>query len=54
MLLLDQLLRELEIGIETFAICEVRPGSCLVLEEDKMATIHYVLSGNGIAGRRYP
>lgn len=49
MLLLDQLLRELEIGIETFAICEVRPGSCLVLEEDKMATIHYVLSGNGIA-----
>jgi len=48
-MLLDQLLGELDIGINTFAVCEVRPGSCLVLEDDKMATIHYVLSGNGTA-----
>ena len=37
MLLLDQLLGELDIGINTFAVCEVRPGSCLVLEDDEMA-----------------
>jgi AraC family transcriptional activator of mtrCDE len=49
MLLLDQLLGGLDIGVNTFAVCEVRRGSCLVLEDDKMATIHYVLSGNGTA-----
>lgn len=49
MLTLDQLVRELEVRVDTFAICEIRPGSGLVLKEDELATIHYVLSGNGKA-----
>lgn len=49
MMLLDQLLGELDIRVNTFAVCEVRPGSCLVLQDDETTTIHYVLSGNGIA-----
>jgi AraC-like DNA-binding protein len=49
MMLLDQLLGELDVEVDTFAVCEVRKGACLVLQEDVAAAIHYVLAGKGIA-----
>lgn len=49
MLLLDQLLDGLDVGVAPFAICEVRKGSSLVLQDDDAASLHYVLSGEGQA-----
>ncbi len=49
MMLLDRLLEELDVGIAPFAICEVGREASLVLEDDVAASIHYVLSGKGVA-----
>jgi len=43
----DALLRQLEIGIEAFAICEMRGHCRLELEREKSASLHYVLRGAG-------
>ena len=48
MMSLDQLLGNLDVGIKAFAVCELRRGASLVLQEEE-ATIHYVLSGSAIA-----
>ena len=48
-MLLDQLLGGLDIGVHAFALCEVRKGACLVLQDEEAASIHYVLSGRGVA-----
>ena len=46
---LNRLLDGLDIKVEPFAICEVRAGAGLVLENAKSAHIHYVMDGSGIA-----
>ena len=48
-MLLDQLLSGLDISVEAFAICEVRREASLVLQDDKSVSVHYVLSGAGVA-----
>ncbi len=54
----DQLLEGLNVEVSAFAICEVGRDASLVLEDDKAASIHYVLSGRGVAqqmmGRAFP
>ncbi len=45
----DRLLDGLDVSVSAFAICEVRRGSALVLEDGDSASIHYVLSGRGHA-----
>ena len=49
MLLLDRLLDGLDVGVSPFAICDVREGSSLVLQDNEGASLHYVLSGYGLA-----
>jgi hypothetical protein len=46
---LNRLLDGLDIQVEPFAICEVRAGAGLVLENADSAHIHYVLEGAGVA-----
>jgi AraC-like DNA-binding protein len=45
---LNRLLDGLDIQVEPFAICEVRAGAGLVLENATSAHIHYVLEGSGM------
>jgi hypothetical protein len=45
---LNRLLDGLDIQVAPFAICEVRAGAGLVLENAKSAHIHYVLEGSGM------
>ncbi len=55
---LDNFLAGLDVGVAAFAICEVRLGSSLVLQDDKQTSLHYVLSGEGLArttaGKEFP
>ena len=51
MMLLDQLLDGLEVGVSAFAICEVRRDATFVIKEDTKTAVHYVLSGEGVAWR---
>lgn len=46
---LDQLIEGLEVGVEAFAICEIRGDNSIVLEEHANTALHYVLSGSGTA-----
>ena len=48
MLHLNRLLDGLDIQVEPFAICEVRAGAGLVVENPHSAHIHYVLKGTGL------
>ena len=48
-MLLDQLLDGLDVSVAAFAICEVRSEASLVLEDDEATSVHYVLSGEGVA-----
>jgi AraC-like DNA-binding protein len=48
-MLLDRLLGGLEISVEAFAICEVRREANLVVQDDRSVSVHYVLSGEGVA-----
>ena len=48
-MLLDELLDGLDVRVSAFAICEVRREASLVIEDDKAASVHYVLSGGGYA-----
>ena len=48
-MLLDQILNGLEISVEAFAICEVRHESSLVMQDERSVSVHYVLSGSGVA-----
>ncbi|MFQ6018838.1 MAG: helix-turn-helix domain-containing protein [Kiloniellaceae bacterium] len=48
-MLLDRLLRGLDVSIDAFAICEVRREASFVLDEDRTVSIHYILSGEGVA-----
>ena len=54
---LDRLIEGLDVGVEAFAICEVRHDGNIVLEEHTKTSVHYVLSGGGTAwhmtGRSY-
>lgn len=49
MILLDRLLEGLDVGVSPFAICEVREAASLVMEDARTASLHYVLSGEGVA-----
>jgi len=49
MMLLDQLLDRLDVGVSAFHVCDVRQDASLVLEEHKATAIHYVLEGAGVA-----
>ncbi len=46
---LERLLEGLEVAVTPFAICEVRGDAGLHLEDAACASLHYVLSGAGIA-----
>ncbi len=46
---LEQLLDDLDVGVAPFAICEVRGETGLVLPDDDTASLHYILSGTGLA-----
>ena len=48
-MLLDQLLAGLDISVDAFAICEVHRDASLILQEERTVSIHYVLSGDGVA-----
>jgi AraC-like DNA-binding protein len=54
---LDRLIDGLNVGVEPFAICEVRRDGNVVLEEHVNTALHYVLAGEGTAwhmtGRSY-
>ncbi len=47
MILLDRLLAGLQVGVEPFAICEVRGGAALTFAPSDDATVHYTLAGRG-------
>ncbi len=49
MLTFDQLCRGLEVEISAFAICEVRYDGAFALHEETDSSIHYILSGEGVA-----
>jgi AraC-like DNA-binding protein len=49
MILLDQLLEGLDVGVAPFAICEVRKAASLLMEDGENASLHYVLAGEGVA-----
>lgn len=51
MMLLDQLLDGLEVGVSAFALCEVRQDATFVLKEETETAVHYVLFGEGVAWR---
>lgn len=57
-MILDNFLAGLDVGVSAFAICEVRMGSSLVLQDDTQTSLHYVLSGEGVArtsaGEEFP
>ncbi len=46
---LDRLIEGLDVGVEAFAICEVRHDGNIVLEGHVGTAVHYVLSGGGTA-----
>ncbi len=54
---LDRLIEGLDVGVDAFAVCEVRDDGNVVLEERIKTAVHYVLSGSGTAwhmtGRSY-
>lgn len=47
MILLERLLANLQVGVEPFAICEVRGGAALAFAPVADATVHYTLAGEG-------
>ncbi len=47
MILLEKLLTGLEVGVESFAVCDVRGDSHLSFEPSDSATVHYTLAGAG-------
>lgn len=49
MLLLERLLEGLDVEVAPFAVCEVREGAAFVLEGGTNASLHYILSGAGVA-----
>ncbi len=57
-MILDNFLAGLDVGVAAFAICEVRMESSLVLQDDTQTSLHYVLSGEGVArttaGEEFP
>jgi AraC-like DNA-binding protein len=57
-MILDRFLAGLDVGVAPFAICEVRRGFSLVLQEEAQTRLHYVLSGEGVArttaGEEFP
>ncbi|MBE9552610.1 MAG: helix-turn-helix transcriptional regulator [Proteobacteria bacterium] len=57
-MILDRFLASLDVGVVAFAICEVRLGFSLVLQDDTETRLHYVLSGEGTArttaGKEFP
>jgi AraC-like DNA-binding protein len=57
-MILDRFLAGLDVGVAAFAVCEVRLGFSLVLQDDTETGFHYVLSGEGaartIAGEEFP
>jgi AraC-like DNA-binding protein len=46
-MLLEKLLAGLDVGVEPFAVCDVRGDSHLALEASDTATVHYALAGAG-------
>ena len=48
-ILFDHLVEGLDVGISAFAVCDVRRRANLVVQDEKAASLHYVLSGSGLA-----
>ena len=46
-MLLEKLLAGLEVGVEPFAVCDVRGDSHLAFDASDTATVHYALAGAG-------
>lgn len=46
---LDRLIEGLDVGVQAFAICDMRRDGNMVLEEPADTAVHYVLSGSGTA-----
>jgi AraC-like DNA-binding protein len=46
-MLLDRVLKDLELSLEAFAVCEVASGWRLQLDRLAWVTVHFVLAGNG-------
>ena len=48
MILLERLLAGLDVGVEPFAVCDVRGEDRLTFDRDDGATVHYTLAGAGV------
>lgn len=48
MILLEMLMAGLEVGVEPFAVCDVRDDRHLALPPNPNATVHYTLAGSGV------
>ena len=46
-MLLEKLLAGLDVGVEPFAVCDVRGDSHLAFDASDTATVHYILAGAG-------
>ena len=46
-MLLEKLLAGLDVGVEPFAVCDVRGDSHLAFDASDTATVHYTLAGAG-------
>ena len=47
MILLEKLLQGLDVGVETFAICQIDAGQALPVEAMDLPAVHYSLAGSG-------